>query len=147
MYHPTFRAKPLELKTELLSGTMARVAVVLVQLAVERLAPDAERAGGVGFITGGVVKRGFYGEAFNLFHRRRHGDLKRRRASFTRGLCAFNLDPVALLQRDLADRFRLVFHFDLPSRGDDHGAFDRILEFANVARPLVSDQSLQRVFR
>src|SRR5689334_16659062 len=46
------------------------LSVVLLQLAIERFAADAERAGGVRFVALGVVERGFNGEAFDLFHRR-----------------------------------------------------------------------------
>src|ERR1044072_6411193 len=45
------------------------LAVVLVQLAVEGLAVDAERAGGVRFVAFSVVEGGFDGLAFDLFHR------------------------------------------------------------------------------
>ena len=52
----------------LVFGIGARATVVLLELSVERLAPDAERAGGVGFVSGGVVESGFNCESFNLFH-------------------------------------------------------------------------------
>ena len=81
-------------------------AVVLLQLPIQRLSPDAEGAGGVGFVSLGVVEGGFDRLAFDLFHRRRNGNLKSRRATFARSLRSFNFDPVALLQSDLADRFR-----------------------------------------
>src|SRR5215475_9096856 len=71
-----------------------RLSVVLLQFPVERFAADAEGAGGVGFVTIGVVERGFDGLAFDLFHRRRHSDLKRRRAAFARSFGALDFDPV-----------------------------------------------------
>src|SRR6185369_617481 len=123
-----------------------RVAVaVLLELAVERLAADAEGAGGVGFVAFGVVERGLDRLALNLFHRGRNRDLESRRASLARGFRALDFDPVAILQCDLADRFGQVFEFNRASGSNDHRSLDRVFKLANVAGPVVSDQRLERV--
>lgn len=43
-------------------------AVVLLELSIDGLAPDTERAGGVSFISPGVVEGGFNRLAFNFIH-------------------------------------------------------------------------------
>src|ERR1051326_7863659 len=113
--------------------------VVLVQLPVKRFAADAEGAGSVRLVAVGVVERSFDRLALDLFHRRRHGHFKCRRASLARSLRPFNLDAVAFAQGNLADRLRQVFQLNLPAGSDDHRALDCVFEFANIAGPLVSD--------
>src|ERR1043165_6057261 len=128
-------------------SAISRLAVVLLELAIERFAADAESAGGVGFVAFGVVEGGFDGLAFDLLHRRWHRDFKRRRSAFASGFGAFDFDPVAFLQSDLGDCFGQVFELDLASGRDDHGTPDGVFELAYIARPLIGDQRLQRVFR
>jgi hypothetical protein len=50
------------------SFCFAMAAVILVEFAVEGLAPNAEGAGGVGFVSAGVIKGGFDCLAFYLIH-------------------------------------------------------------------------------
>src|ERR1700752_314474 len=91
----------------------AVAAVVLLELAIQCFAPDAERAGGVRFIAGGVIERGFDRLTLDFFHRRWDSDFKRRRAAFARSLRAFDFDTITFSQRDLSDRFRQIFQLDL----------------------------------
>ena len=53
-----------------LFGVGAVGSVVLIQFPVKRLAPDAQRASGVCFISAGVIKRGFDCLALYFIHRR-----------------------------------------------------------------------------
>ena len=39
-----------------------------------------------------------------------------------------------------------IFKFNLPARGNDHGALDRVFKLTNISQPLVSNQGLQRIF-
>src|SRR6185369_7539176 len=110
------------------------------------LAADAERTGGVRFVAVGVVEGGFDGLAFDLFHRRGNGDLESCRASLAGGFGPFDLDPVTILEGDLADGFGQVFELDSSSRSNNDCTLNRILELANIAGPVVSDKRLKCVF-
>src|SRR5215213_10699066 len=121
--------------------------VILVQLAVKRFAADAEGAGGVRFIAGGVVERRFDRLALYFFHRRRNRDLESGRAALARCLGPFDFDPVAVLQSDLADRLGQVFNLNGASGSYDHRTLDCVFELPHVAGPVVSNQRLERVFR
>src|SRR6185503_16261149 len=122
------------------SDIFLRLAVaVLLELAVERFAADAEGAGGVGFVAVGVVERGLDRLTLDLFHRRRNRDFESRRAALTCRFRAFDFDPIAILQCDLADRFGQVFELNRASGSNDHRSLDRVFKLTNVARPVVGD--------
>src|SRR6266566_8487565 len=117
-------------------------AVVLVELSIDRLATDVQQTRGASLVSGSIVERGLDRLTFDIVHRRRHGDLKFRRSPFAGGLDPLGAEHRFPLQPGFADCGRQIFEFDLATGGDNHGALDRILQLANVPRPVITDQSL-----
>src|SRR5205085_2159088 len=124
-----------------------RLAFVLAELAVERLAPDAEGAGGARLVAAGVVERGLDGPALDLFDGGGHGDFERESAPLGGGALALAARARALLVHRPADLFGQVVEFYLASRSDDDGALDGVLKLADVARPVVARERLQSLAR
>jgi len=84
----------------------------------------------------------------NLFHPEGTGSFAKVTVRpFTSGLAPLDFDPVSRSATlVLTDHFRKIFEFDLASRGNDHRALNRVLQF-HVPESVVSDQQrLQSVF-
>src|SRR5438270_9251516 len=82
-----------------------RLGLVLSELAVEGLAPDAEGAGGARLVAAGVVERGLDRPALDLFDGGGHGDFERESAALGGGARSLAARARALLAGGAADLF------------------------------------------
>src|SRR5882762_799130 len=120
-----------------------RLAVVLLQLPIDGLAPNTEEPGRTGFVSRSIVERGFNRMTLDLVHRRRHVYFQFGDAAFTGGLRSLDANQRVSLGSDIANGGRQVIELDLSSRGNDHTSLDCIFKFPDVARPVVANQSLK----
>src|SRR3989442_6840994 len=113
-------------------------AVVLLQLAIDRLAPDSQLASGPGLVPFGVVEGGFDYLALNFIHRRWHVDFNTRGAALVCRFRALATNAGLFFERALANRNGQIVQLDLAAGSYDHRALNRVFQFAHVAGPVVT---------
>src|SRR5215467_657393 len=119
-----------------------------LQLVAEGVAANIEQAGGVGLIAVGVAHGEFDHGALDFFERCAFfGDIKSGQHTAVRQLLASTVSGrTAVLEGGEAAAGGFSNgkgHVDRAQDGfvlENHGAFDRVLEFANIARPIMSEQ-------
>src|SRR5436309_9722199 len=138
----TFFQSEIRIPHSTIERSLVTVFLVLLQFSVESLASDAECAGGARLIAARVIERGFDGLAFDLVNRGGDVDFQLNRAPCVRCFSALAPEGGAFVQHAAADGFRQIVQIYAAPRSNDDGALNRVLKLADVAGPVVFNQSM-----